>query len=350
MILHCFKTNLRLSILILTAVCYFLVPFNITAESQADGAAPDAEIDALLDRGDLSDEEFRLRLVEAAVIRELSGDLSSAAELYKRASLAVKGRKDFGSLYKAASLRVEIGDYRAAAADIRAVSTFADDIMLRLKALVLSSRLESAMGRTDEAIRIMSDLLSSGGEFPQETLYWAAELKETAEGSGGYESFKKLLADGGEKFRAVYDGIKKMPMPERVFGLHADAGSGSSDGTEGGGNYSMPPTAVDTADKAPVPVQPGDTVTAADTETATAAPEPGSEEAVVAIQIGSFSHPENAADLQKTVARGGFAAEVRKKTVNGKVYSVVVIPVAQKDLQTTIISLKERGYEGYPLY
>ena len=315
--------------ILLLLACAAIVPAH--AEEQAEGpgtgTAPEDYIEKLLSAPDLSDAEARANYIEAAEIRQLTGDLAGAAELFKKASLAEKGRKDFRSLYRAAVIRVETADYRTAEADLRAITTFSDDLTLRIKAMILGSRIKMHQGFSDEARSIMTDILRNNMELPSEAYMWASELCRS-EGSGGAaEGLRKLCIEKDVEGKAEYAEAVRMPSPETVFGLLA----------AGGAAEVSPDTGA------------AEAMTAAESTEDQAEEVPAAAENLV-IQIGSFSRHENAEDLKITIGKEGYAAEIRKKTVDGREYSVVVVPVEPGKLQQTIISLKEKGFEGYPLY
>lgn len=290
------------------------------------GSTPEKAVETLLSEQDLTEEEYRGRLIAAAEIKQVTGELTEAADLFKKASLAVKGSKDFNSLYRAALIRVETADYRAAEAEIRAINTFSENIALRLKANVLLSRIRMLQGRSSEALDVMAEILMNNVELSAEAYSWAKELKGSGFEGSSYENFKKVFDENKIAEKTGYL-IKKIPTPASIFGL---TGKDREQIV-----ISVPETQS---------VEPA----AAVTEKATAAEPAGNDETM--IQIGSFTRAENAVDLRKTVAEFGFTAEIKKKTVNGTEYNVVVIPVNTEDIQSVIIKLKEKGFEGYPLY
>ncbi|MBI9105557.1 MAG: SPOR domain-containing protein [Spirochaetales bacterium] len=283
------------------------------------GSTPEKAVERLLSSDGLSDEEYRSNLITAAEIKQLTGELTLAADLFKQASLAVKGNKDFTSLYRAALIRVETADYRTAEADLRAISTFSDDLSLRIRANVLSSRIKSYQNSTAEALDIISGILINNIELPMEAYLWSIELAESALEGPEYENFIRLYEEKKISEREAYSLENRIPGPDSVFGLITTPDIESQ---------------TDKTAAAPRPISEPDQ----------------SEITAVVIQIGSFLRMENAEDLKKTVALQGFAADIRIKSVNGSDYNVVVIPVGENDTQSLIIKLKEKGFEGYPLY
>ena len=253
-----------------------------------------------------SDEQRRLDYIEAAEIKQIIGDLKGAAELFKKASLTVKGKKDFESLYRAAVLNIEMAFFREAEADLRAILTFSDDIQLRIKSNIQNARIEKFNGNIENARQIMTEILSSSVYIPPEAVYFASELFSD-------EEIKKLTAsDSLIKPSEEYLAISRMLNPETVFGSFED--------------YTSPDEKEESIE---------------DSENLNAA----------GIQLGSFSVKENAADLKKTLENAGYVSSIKVKIVNGKQYFSVTVSVPEdKSVQKMIIELKEKGFEGYPVY
>ncbi|MBN2510688.1 MAG: SPOR domain-containing protein [Spirochaetales bacterium] len=69
----------------------------------------------------------------------------------------------------------------------------------------------------------------------------------------------------------------------------------------------------------------------------------------VLIQLGSFLERENAERHLSELADKGIEASIQEKTNNGVHYHITVVP-AGEDVQHTLLRLKEKGMEGFPLY
>jgi len=288
------------------------------ASIMAAEGSPEKAVAMLLESEGVSDEEYRERIITAAQIKQMTGELTEAADLFKKASLSVKGKKDFDSLYRAAILRVETADYRTAEADLRAITTFSDDMSLRVRAYVLASRIKSYQSESDQALDIMSEILKNNEDLPVEAFLWARELAESELSGPVYDDFIDIYENRKIADKAGYDLKNRIPGPDTVFGL-IDTGDSESTLISG----------------IPLVIEPEKTT---------------AETVNIAIQIGSFLRMENAEDLKKTVEESGFDAEIRKKSVNGKEYSIVIISVSSENIQPVIMELKEKGFEGYPLY
>ena len=280
---------------------FLIIIFPIYSEEDGERFTPRQRIEQLLNNDYRDDRTRRAALIEAAEIRQITGDLTSAAELFEQASLAVKGQKDFYSLYRAAVLNTEMANYRKAEADLRAIILFSDDSSLRLKASVLTVRIKLNQGDDDEALELLGSIMELYPELPSAAAYYAAGTSAAAD----YDEASLARI-------AAYIGEKSLLTPELVFGGYE------------------PQAAV--AAKEPVP-EADENLTAA------------------GVQLGSFSQNENAEEMKKVIIKLGYDAEVREKNVNDRSYFSVVVPVAEdQSIQELLIELKEKGYEGYPVY
>jgi cell division protein FtsN len=70
-----------------------------------------------------------------------------------------------------------------------------------------------------------------------------------------------------------------------------------------------------------------------------------------AIQTGSFRDAENAAYMSRELEREGFTSVVVQADVGGRLYYRVLVPVAfGESEQELLLRLKEKGFEGNPVY
>jgi hypothetical protein len=284
-----------------------LNPNNNTEKS------PEKIIENILsDAENLSGTDLRSRYIKAAELKQLTGDLKGAAELFEKASLAVKGEKDFQSLYRSAVLQIETADYKAAEASIRAIMTFSDNLTLRIKAAVLNSRIKSLLGNNDQAYALIMDLFEYDSEvLPFEAYIWARDFYNLNNSAMDLTKLNKIINDERIYKNAGYPDESYIPNPENVFGITVSG--------------------VSAAEQTAVKEEP--------------------EAAAVDIQLGSFQRIENAEDLVITLEKAGYKAVTKIKKVNDKIYNIVVIPqVAKEGVQQFIVKLKSSGFEGYPLY
>lgn len=307
---NCKSLNLFIILFVL------LVNLNAFADEGLSGMSPEYYLNDLLqDSETLSDVQLHENYVAAAEIKQATGDLSGAAELFKKASFAVYGKKDFLSLYRSAVLNVEMALYKEAEADLRAVLMFSDEPELRIKATLLTARLKSAQGDIEEAQAILINIFQLEN-IPAEAAVWAAGFYEKNKNTYNLSELGMLLKNNEINNSNILAELAPLITPEIVFG---NGGSSKIDD-------------IKTEDKNPETI----------IEDA---------EQSAAVQLGSFSKKENAEDLVSSVTESGIDAVIKTKTVNGKNYYAVIVPLDEsRNLQSLIIELKEKGYEGYPVY
>ena len=299
-----------------------VLSMHVFSEDAGTRISPEAHIKELLDDSDKSDEQRRMDYIEAAEIKQLTGDIGEAAELFKKASLTVKGQKDFVSLYRAAVLNIEMASYRAAEADLRAILTFSDDYRLRVLANVQNARIDRLNGRFENAKAIMTEIFESSDYIPAEAIYFSGILFSQ-------EDFYNLTS-GLDITAEDYLSYSPMLTPENVFGTFKDYEDAATE-TQ---------TTVNTVNTVEI-----------DNSTAATQTEDSTQTYAAGIQLGSFSVKENAEDLKKTLKNVEYESIIKMKNVNGKDYYTVVVPVENvSSIQQLIIELKEKGFEGYPVY
>lgn len=297
---------------------FFIINAYLFSEDRQIGISPeDYEAELLNQTENLTQEEIHARLIMTAEIRQVTGDLSGAAEYFKQASLIIKGNKDFISLYRAAVLYVEMAYYRKAEADLRAILTFSDNEELRIKAYILTARIKSLQDSIDEAYAIILNIFQSSDYIPDEAYVWGLEFYSHNNTVIDMTELKTFLDNANNVYG--YKDIPGIPTPELVFGV------GSSDIYFTGTALSNTPPVMLT--------------------------EKPEHEVSAAIQLGSFSMKENAEDLVRSVGIHGYKAFIKSKIVNEKEYFAVTVPIDEsKNVQNLIIELKEKGFEGYPVY
>jgi cell division septation protein DedD len=67
------------------------------------------------------------------------------------------------------------------------------------------------------------------------------------------------------------------------------------------------------------------------------------------LQTGLYGREENAAAMADRLKEAGFDARLRRRTVNGTGYWAVSVPPG-KDMNGTIRTLKEAGFDSFPVY
>ncbi len=299
--------------LVLLIILISLTPATIQAEEET-GRSPEAYVKELLSEIEsLPESDKHKAYIEIAEIKCALGELAEAAEYFEKASLSVKGKKDFTSLYRAAEINVETACYREAEAQIRAIMTFADNLGLRIKSEVLSARIKSNIDLIDDAILILNNIIKATDSIPMEAVRFIDDFYQ--KNSKKYELPE--IADFLKKRSEMipYQQVARIISPEMFFS-----------------NEKLDIQFIDNN---------RETVSLDD----------DADINVFYIQLGSFSVKENAEDLFKRATEKGYKAEIRTKNVNGKDYLVVAVPVTEAGgEQELIIKLKEDGFEGYPVY
>ncbi|MDR2515985.1 MAG: hypothetical protein LBC88_01235 [Spirochaetaceae bacterium] len=67
------------------------------------------------------------------------------------------------------------------------------------------------------------------------------------------------------------------------------------------------------------------------------------------LQTGLFSREENARSMMERLSRAGFSVVMNRRDVNGSVFFVVGVPPGDT-VNTTIIRLRDAGFEAFPVY
>lgn len=69
------------------------------------------------------------------------------------------------------------------------------------------------------------------------------------------------------------------------------------------------------------------------------------------IQTGSFKDPDNAEYMSRDLEKLGFYTTIDEQTIQGTIYYKVLIKAASaEEVPNLILKLKDKGYEGYPIY
>ena len=271
-------------------------------------------------------------LVALAELQEITGDLLSAQKGYVNASFVVPGNKDFESLLSSARLLVEMGEYRDAEAQARGMVETAKDTKVTGAALVILSRIYAATEREQKAVETAIRSMEDPQNPPSvEMLYWAVELGRRVDNVPLESTALAVLEteyEGSLELALVSGDITAVPAVANLFSFGLDASSGD--------NTTRPGIDLEAVDETDV-----------ETENIDETPGP----AFLDIQTGSFLVKENAEYALQDLETEGFQAIVRERLIGEKLYYRVVVPdVPAETVQNVLVQLKERGFEGYPLY
>jgi len=267
--------------------------------------------------------ERHTTLRELAVTSEQLGDLPSAQRYYRDASFALPDEKDFESLLSSALISFELADYRNAEAQSRVITETGKSPSLQLRSEVLLSRIYVATNRDELALSLLID---SAGESPREDLqadglFWLHRIalgSRAALANEALELLQTRYPDSIETAIAL-DRASRMPSPSLLL----DA----------------------TIARSPTSLAPATTLSEVSTDSAVF------EDQSTRVQTGSFSVRENAEFAMADLVAAGFRVSIEERIVSGTSYYRVLIPeVASDNLDRVLLELREKGFEGFPIY
>jgi hypothetical protein len=247
---------------------------------------------------------------------QLSGNRERAAAAYADAARADPAKLDGVSLLKAAKLYIALGEYETAEAAIAAVL--------------------AGGGVTDALIREARLLSAECAAFQAQELRPLAALAVdgayTARRAGLYYTLWRLSGDDAwrAKLQAEYP-----QTPEAQAAADASSATGvilaaSPQWFLYPGREALTLAAPSVAAPAPSPAAPS-----------TAAPP-------AVLQTGLYSREENARAMAARLTAAGFTPSIVPRQVSGGPYWAVTVPAAA-DMNTTIMALKNAGFESFPL-
>ncbi|MDZ7793314.1 MAG: SPOR domain-containing protein [Spirochaetia bacterium] len=280
-------------------------------------------------------------LLDMAKIEEQIGRLQDAQLHYQSAAFAPSGKRDFRALYLSALLLIEFADFEQAFLQCRHIVRESTDTELAHMARMQEARILQHQDREAEAATILHSLYEIRGQLPAEVLYgmyvlYASqpEMSDTKIKSIT-QQLKSRFPDSPE-YGLLQEQVKRKPTAEIALGMlsvpdslqtHDDAvsdtliqsteKSSSSDASDGEGK----------------------------------AGENKQNQKSHAIQTGSFRDAENAHYMQRELEKQGFTAMVVQADVNGSTFYRVLVPIAYGETEEEIVlQLKEKSFEGYPVY
>ena len=264
-----------------------------------------------------------------AVTAERMGDLVSAERYYRDASFSVPDEKDFESLFLSALISFELGEFMNAEARARAIVETSKSREIVINARILLSRVYYATDRITKAFTILNDDGEDSNEgLNASGLFWLYRLSLLAGMPGRAGAARDALAarypDSLERLLAL-GRIDRVPTPSVVLSAQYANYGGESD-------EAVSSTEAPTANvaKPTTPSRSDDTID---------------------VQTGSFSVAENAEYAAKDLRNEGFNAAVEERKVGETIYFRVIVPdVPSESVRNVILNLKEKGFEGFPLY
>jgi hypothetical protein len=276
----------------------------------------------------------REALARLARLRELSGDLESAARYWGEAAAAEPGKPDDLALVRGAWCLAAIGEWDQAAAVARAVLRDGRPGPALLKARYLGALFE-ALGAADfSALESLAG--SSGFESLRPPAYYA--LWKLL-GPAGAPWKSRLLAEFPRSPEARIaaseetggGGIRAVPAPMWLLFPGREAVVLSVPAVPPGVAASNPVRPVPAAPAPPVPA------------VTVSGPGPA------LLQTGLFSNEGNAQRQADRLRAAGFSPLVARRAVNGVEYWAAGVSPGQNASQM-ILRLKDAGFESFPVY
>lgn len=282
-------------------------------------------------------------LLDMADLEEQLGLIDKAQIHYQSAAFTTGQRRDYHALYKSVLLLIDLGDYEQALLQARQVSAGSEEGALSVKARLQHARIYQLQNRNAAALEIADEIFQQKGSFSADALYlmWSVYANSNLSGGGDSEKAESLVKElkarfpDSPEYKLASGKIRSTPTVESAFGLRS-------------------PT--DVGEPFEEPEAEGEQPPQGDTNTSPQVPEEKSEEdgpeaKSRAIQTGSFQDADNAAYMQRELEKLGFNAMVVQADVNGKRYYKVLVPIAfGESEQEIVLKLKEKGFEGYPVY
>lgn len=249
----------------------------------------------------------------------LSGDIEGAAEAWKAAAYAEEGSRDDTALLESAACYLAMGEWEKAEACVKVVLiSVRSDKNVFLKARYLAAQIEAF--RTGDNV-----ILNSLADDPEYTssrpaLYWTLWKL-----SGKPEYKAKLITEFPESVET------RMLIAEN---------SGSRMVLEASSpQWLLPPG----QGKEIITLE---TMTATPSKVRSGALETG---IPPALQTGIFNRRENAAAQAARLKTAGFKAEISRRLAGESEYWAVTVP-SGSNMNKTLISLKDAGFDGFPVY
>lgn len=290
-------------------------------------------------------------LLDMARIEEQQSKLQSAQLHYQSAAFAPSGAPDYQALFMSALLLIDFAEYDQALLQCRHVIRESSQETLRRRARLQEARILLLQGKSADAAESLDLLFEQRESLSAEVLYGMhllyAQLPEDS--SSRTSAIQRLLKESypdSPEYGLLQKRVHRSPTPETALGITTlEAGDAPDTGN--------------TADAASTPAaaEDGTAVSIVESSASTEAEDGTAEQAAAekpksrAIQTGSFQDAENAHYMQRELENRGFTAMVAQAEVNGTTFFRVLVPIAYGETEENIVlRLKEKGFEGYPVY
>lgn len=270
-----------------------------------------------------------------ASLWERMGAFESAEKAYREAYEAHPVPASLPYLVRSSCLLYELGEVEGSEKQIRFILSQTDKPEDRWEAQFHLARIFAITHRVSDAWTVGKRLLEeadSYGKDPQTLLYFLYTVSGELGMKKEQETYRMTLEQKGgllKHFIAPQGKSKILPLPLPSLFFSGMMSAGSAHGAS--------PSVLD---KPPTPPTPTSS--------------PSSTPRATSIQVGSFSHKENAEYLAKDLRKFGFPAVVKQSQwKDGSTLYRTLIPLGTDpsvNPQTLLIQLKEYGYEGFFLF
>ena len=291
-----------------------------------------------------NDEERHTLLINMARLEEQTGKLQKSQLHYQSAAFTGHMSRDYYALYHSMLILIELGDYDYAMVQARQIMSESGDTLLTRRSSLQTARILQLQGRQTEALTIVEELSSERKSLPADVLYtgWTIcsampdEINRAAEAAAEFRTELKNRFPDSPEYGLLTGKNSAVHTVELSLGLRGgktdkdltvkkltDAGKASASEEKSAENKSE-----DRPDE-----------TSAEPEKSTA------------IQTGSFRDAENARYMQRTLEDEGFTVLVTQAKTGEATYYRVLVPIPfDGSEEQLILQLKEKGFEGYPVY
>lgn len=284
------------------------------------------------------DQRHRL-LLDMARLEEQLHKLQSAQLHYQSAAFAPGDTPDFRALFMSALLLIDFAEYDQALLQCRRIIRESDQERLRRQARLQEARILQLQDESTRALESLDILYEQRKSVSAEILYGMyslyslidAEHNTAAEKAREVAQIVKQQYPNSPENELLEQKIFRTPTPETALGLSTAAkpqnsASDSSASEKSESNADADPDGD--AEKNREQLQKSR-----------------------AIQTGSFRDAENAHYMQRELEKQGFTAMVTQTELNGTSFFRVLVPIAYGQTeQEIVLQLKEKGFEGYPIY
>ena len=288
--------------------------------------------------GVLRDDVLAGAAADLARLTMTARDYRTASELAETAYIA-SGGEDLASLFLQAQALLQIGEMGASEQRARIVVGRTDDYELKRRAYALVARAMHADGRSAEAARLLATLaeLDDPALVEPDTLLLQSAVRAHAgeSGAGPIEQLERLHPRSVAMRLVRGDLVEQAPLPSALIATlpqssvpGADAGVRAPASEAAGAGREAEPAAdaLPTRSEAP---------------------------SVSAIQVGSFSDPDNARHLADDLRELGLdvAVETVERDEASLELVLVTVPAGTSASASRVLAvLREAGYDGFLIY